>query len=362
VPSGQPAGLKTGRSIFMSVPVALLPVLAFLAILVMCDSFKLVPASMLARAIAAGAIAAVGTSFLHAWLVDAFAIDPVTLSRYIAPVTEETLKAAFVVYALTRRQIGFLVDASIVGFGIGAGFAVVENVEYLRHLEDPRIWVWIVRGFGTAILHATTTAIVAITAKSLADRAPSRGWLNLIPGWLLAIVLHSAYNHALVSPVLAAALLMLVLPVIVIVVFAESERKTREWVGDGLDLDIELLQLIKSSQFGSTRLGRYLGELRERFPGPVVADMFCLLQLDLELSIRAKGMLMAREAGLQSPPDPTLDAQLQERKYLTGTIGRTGLLALRPLQVTSDRDLWHHYLLQQEGEKRRWKQLIRKRW
>jgi RsiW-degrading membrane proteinase PrsW (M82 family) len=346
----------------MSIAVALLPVVAFLAILVMCDSFKLVPAGTLARAIVAGGLAAVGASYLHAWLADAFAIDAVTMSRYVAPITEETLKAAFVVYALARRQIGFLVDASIVGFAIGAGFAVVENIEYLRHLEDPRIWVWIVRGFGTAILHATTTAVIAIAAKSLADRAPGRGWLNLVPGWLIAIALHSAYNHALVSPVLAAAVLMLVLPIIVITVFADSERKTREWVGDGLDLDVELLQLIKSSHFGSTRLGRYLTELRDRFPGPIVADMFCLLQLDLELSIRAKGMLMAREAGLESPPDPTLDAQLEERIYLTGQIGRTGLLALRPLQVTSDRDLWHHYLLQQAGEKRRWKRLIRKRW
>jgi RsiW-degrading membrane proteinase PrsW (M82 family) len=344
------------------IAVSLLPVLAFLAILVMCDSFKLVPASMLMRAIVAGAIAALGTSYLHAWLFEITGLGTPTFSRYIAPLTEETLKALFVVYALKRGQVGFLVDAAIVGFAIGAGFAVVENIEYLRHLEDSRIWVWIVRGFGTAILHATTTAVIAIVAKSLADRSPERGWLNLIPGWLLAVALHSAYNHALVSPVLAAALLMLVLPVIVMTVFAQSERKTREWVGDGLDLDMELLQLVKSSHFGATRLGRYLNELRDRFPGPVVADMFCLLQLDLELSIRAKGMLMAREAGLQSPPDPTLDARLEERRYLTKTIGRTGRLALRPLQVTSDRDLWHHYLLQQAGEKRRWRQLIRRRW
>lgn len=346
----------------MSVAIALLPVLAFLAVLILCDSFKLVPTTMLARAIGAGAIAALATSWLHAWLLDVTGLDIVTFSRYIAPISEETLKALFVIWALKRGQIGFLVDAAIVGFAIGAGFAVVENIEYLRHLEDTRIWVWIVRGFGTAVLHATTTAVVAIAAKSLTDRMPERGWVMVIPGWIAAVVLHSLYNHALVSPLLAALLLLLVLPIVVMTVFGASERKTREWVGDGLDLDVELLQLIKSSHFGSTRLGRYLKELRERFPGPIVADMFCLLQLDLELSIRAKGMLMAREAGLESPPDPTLDAQLEERTYLTNQIGRTGLLALRPLQVTSDRDLWHHYLLQQAGEKRRWRQLIRRRW
>jgi hypothetical protein len=144
-------------------------------------------------------------------------------------------------------------------------------------------------------------------------------------------------------------MLMLLLPLLVMVVFARSERKTREWVGDGLDLDVELLQLIKSSQFGNTRLGRYLKELRTRFPGPVVADMFCLLQLDLELSIRAKGLLMAREAGLEPPPDPSIADRLTEREYLNKTIGPTGRLALRPLQVTSDRDEWHQYLLREAG-------------
>ena len=141
--------------------------------------------------------------------------------------------------------------------------------------------------------------------------------------------------------------MMILLPPIVIAVFDRSERITREWVGDGLDLDIELLQLVKSSHFGNTRLGRYLNELKSRFSGPIVADMFCLLQLDLELSIRARGMLMAREEGLDVPADEALRAQLDERAYLEKSIGRTGLLALRPLQVTSERDDWHQFLLRQ---------------
>jgi len=137
----------------------------------------------------------------------------------------------------------------------------------------------------------------------------------------------------------------------VMAVFARSEKMTREWVGDGLDLDVELLALIRSSHFGSTRLGRYLSELTARVPGPIVADMFCLLQLDLELSIRAKGMLMAREAGLEVPIDDDLRAKLAERAYLHRAIGATGLLALRPLQTTSDRDDWHRYLLRHAGRR-----------
>ncbi len=300
---------------------------------------------MFVRALVAGILAAIAASVLQTWMVTSLHLDSLTLTRYIAPVTEEALKMAFVLWALFRRQIGFLVDAAIVGFAIGAGFAVVENIQYLQHLPQGNVWIWIVRGFGTAILHALTTAIVAIGARALLDRRPDRPWLAVGPPWIAAVLLHALFNHALVSPLLAAAVVMLVLPLVVLLVFTISEQKTREWVGAGLDLDVELLQLVKSSEFSGTRFGRYLGELRSRFPGPVVADMFCLLQLDLELAIRAKGLLMAREAGLSLPVDDALRARLAERAYLEKAIGRTGLLALRPLQVTSDFDRWHRHLL-----------------
>ena len=120
-----------------------------------------------------------------------------------------------------------------------------------------------------------------------------------MPGALAAVALHGLYNQFVFPPVVATLLLLIVLPPVLLGVFTRSERATREWMGDGLDLDVELLRLVLSEDFGQTRLGRYLTELRARFPGPVVADMFCLMRLELELGIRAKGMLMAREAVLE---------------------------------------------------------------
>ena len=172
---------------FLTSLVAFLPVLSFLLLLIVFDSFKLVPTSMFVRALAAGVLAALAAALLHAGLLAVFPLDARTVARYVSPVTEEALKMLFVLWALFRRQIGFLVDAAIVGFAIGAGFAVVENIDYLRHLPDRAIWLWIVRGFGTAILHAFTTAIIAIGAKAALDRRPERPWLAVIPPWMRCI-------------------------------------------------------------------------------------------------------------------------------------------------------------------------------
>ena len=74
--------------------------------------------------------------------------------------------------------------------------------------------------------------------------------------------------------------------------------------------------------------------------------MYCLLRLELELSVQARAFVMAREAGLELRADDDLAASLAEREYLQQSIGRTGLLALRPLQVTGLRDRWHRHVLQ----------------
>ncbi len=96
-------------------------------------------------------------------------------------------------------------------------------------------------------------------------------------------------------------------------------------------------------------MGRYLLSLRSRFEGPVVADMMCLLRVHLELSIRAKGVLMAREAGLPIEVGEDVRANLNELRYLERSIGPTGRLALQPMLQTSSRHLWQIYMLETEG-------------
>jgi len=334
----------------ISIVASLLPVLVFLAVLLLMDSFKLVPFRAVSVALLAGALSALAALAFHSWLLAETGLSTRVLTRYVAPVTEEVIKAVYVVIVLRRRRLGFLVDAALVGFSVGTGFALVENLEYLRTVNDERFILWLVRGFGPAILHGAMTALFAILVKSLSDRYPARGVLVVPAALALPVVIHSVFNHFPMPPVVATCVLLILVPAVVTFVFERSERATREWVGEGLDLDVELLNLVTSPDFGRTRLGKYLGELKERFPGPVVADMFCLLRVELELAIRAKGMLMAREAGLDLPADPDVRARLRELRFLQGSIGPTGLLALKPLRVTSHRDDWHTYLLEQAGE------------
>lgn len=328
----------------VSLVAGFLPVVLFLLGLVAMDSYRLVTRRAVAGSIAWGALAAALAFTVHRLLLEGVAIDPAVLRRYVAPAIEEPLKAALVVTLIARARVGFLVDAGIHGFAAGTGFALVENAWYAHALGDAGPWLWVLRGLGTAVLHGSTTAIVAITTRTLADRhvpwAPA-----MLPGLVLAFAVHSAYNHLALNPLLATAFVLLAAPVVMLVAFAVSERATRDWVGHGLDRDADLLELIHSGAIEHTPAGEYLTSLRARFPGTLVADMLCLLEIRLELAMRVKGLLIAREAGLDLAPDPGVADNLRELGFLERSIGATGRLAMRPL-LPEGRERWQIRLLE----------------
>ena len=333
--------------VLFSLAVGFLPVLLFLGALILMDSYKLVSRRSVLQAIGAGCLAAGAALIANRAALDGLGLDPLILKRYAAPLLEEILKAGFVVFLIRRHRVGFMVDAGIQGFAVGAGFALVENVYYAGTLGSFQPLLWIVRGLGTAIMHGSATAMVAVISKDLTDRHDSRALREFLPGLLLAFGVHSFFNHLVLNPLLTTALLLLIMPLLLLAAFERSEKSTALWLGSNLDSDVELLELILSEQMADSRVGRYLDSLRARFPGPVVADMFCLLRIYLELSLSAKGILLARSAGIRIPPDAHVRANFAELRFLERSIGPTGKLAILPFMRTSSRELWQLTMLEQ---------------
>ena len=231
------------------------------------------------------------------------------------------------------------------GFAVGAGFALIENLYFLQFLPETTVAVWIVRGFGTAIMHGGATAIFAVAGRALMSQKKDRGIVAFFPGLLIAIVTHSIFNHFPLSPILTTIGVLAVLPILMAVVFQQSEKSVEEWLDVGFDADSELLELINSGELSGSRVGQYLHSLKEKFDGAIVADLLCYLRLHVELALRAKGLLMMRESGFQNAPGAETRAKLEEMKYLEMSIGATGKLAIRPFLQMSRKDLWQFYML-----------------
>jgi RsiW-degrading membrane proteinase PrsW (M82 family) len=327
-------------------PVGLLPVLMFLLALVYLDSYKLVGLKAVLWVILAGGLMTIASYFLHDFLLQRTGIEFSAFTRYVSPVTEEFLKALIIVYLFRSHRIGFLVDSAIMGFAVGAGFAVLENLYYLYSADGSHVVVWIVRGFGTAIMHGGVTAIFAIVSQTLTERNMNINPLRYLPGLAIAIALHSLFNHFVLPPVLMTASILILLPPVLYLVFKRSAEHMHEWLELDFDADALLLEQINAGEFPETKIGRFLNDLRSRFEGHVVVDMLCYLRLYTELALRAKGLLLMRENGLEVEVGERTQEKFAELEYLEQSIGKTGLLAMRPFLHMTRKDLWQLYVLE----------------
>lgn len=326
-------------------PVGLLPVLIFLVILVYMDSYKLVSLRSVLAVIAVGGLVALAAMFVNGQLLNTLDIPFLSYARYVAPVVEESMKALVIVYLFRSNRIGFLVDSAIMGFAVGAGFALVENFQYLQIQPNASFAVWIVRGFGTAIMHGGVVAIFAIMSQALTERQLKINPLYYLPGLAVAIFLHSIFNHFLVAPVLQTIGTLFILPPLLQLVFHRSSVALHDWLELDFDADADLITMIESGEFSESKIGRFLEDLRGKFEGPIVVDMLCYLRVYTELAIRAKAALIARENGLDLPVGERTREKFEELHYLEKSIGKTGCLAMKPFLQIERKDLWQMHVI-----------------
>jgi RsiW-degrading membrane proteinase PrsW (M82 family) len=338
--------------------ISLIPVLAFLAALIYSDSFKLVKRSLALQALLSGIIAAAISYVINTYLLASLIIQTTTYTYYISPVIEETLKASFIIYLIAKQKTGFMIDAAIYGFAVGAGFALLENIYYLNAIDQPNLIVWFIRGFGTAVMHGGTTAIFAILTKNISDRKNEFKLYQILPkpvftvlyhifpGLLFAAALHSFFNRFVLSPVILTVMQLIILPLIIVYVFYRSENILKNWLESGLDTDVELLEQINEGKLSESHVGQYLTSLQNNFSPDIIVDMIAYIRNHIELSIEAKGVLLLKKAGVPVIVDEDTRDKFKELKYLEKSIGQTGKLAISPILHTSTRDLWQLYMLE----------------
>ncbi len=258
----------------------------------------------------------------------------------MAPLIEEVLKAAYVLWLIRTARVGFMVDAAICGFAVGAGFSLIENIYYIRALAESSLSVWTLRGFGTAIMHGGTTAIVSVVAIGVPDSTGRKQAIRFSPGLGLAVAIHMAWNFGLMTPLESSLIALLGLPILFVAVFARSERDLKRWMGLRLDHDLELLKIVREGIYGESRTARYLLSLQTLLAPEMRVNVFRLLELSAELSGFAKGNMIRVASGMPALSDPTIVLKMRELRELEKRVGPAGLRALAPLRTRSARDLW----------------------
>ncbi|MDH3789599.1 MAG: PrsW family intramembrane metalloprotease, partial [Xanthomonadales bacterium] len=162
--------------------IALLPVIVLVIVLYRLDSHRLLGTNFMLRIFFAGALSALACYWINGFVLENIALDFSRYTRFVAPMVEELVKASIIIFLFRTHRIGFLIDAGILGFTVGAGFSFIENIYYLHFASDAHYGVWAVRGFGTAIMHGGATALFAIIAQTMTERHRQMNPLLYVPG------------------------------------------------------------------------------------------------------------------------------------------------------------------------------------
>ncbi len=334
--------------------VACLPVVVCLAVFVTMDVFKLMKPWEIIELIAGGGALAVAAYVANGGALDLFPIKFDLYTQLGAPIVEETLKALLVVALFAFNRVGYLVDAAITGFAIGAGFSLVENLFFLRHFADANMGVWLVRGFGTAIMHGGATAIMASLSQLLfsprlrlqADRFRFNPLLFL-PGIAVAILLHGGFNHFGHAPVAAMAAVAGAVPAVLFGIFAIGETYAHRWLAQDEAAHLNLLAEMDNGAFAASAEGKAIGALAARL-GPDANELHEYVRIHVELVVRAEATLLAYEAHEAAALDTAIRASFERLHVLEKSLGRAVVLAVRTHLRFSRNDLWELHELEED--------------
>jgi RsiW-degrading membrane proteinase PrsW (M82 family) len=328
---------------------SLAPVLLYLAGLLYIDSFKLVRMSTIFSVLFMGMLTAVTAYFLSGVVIDSLHLDFSTYSKFYAPFVEEGLKALAIVWLFSRNRIGFMVDAAILGFAVGAGFSVLENVYYAYIFPEASIGVWIIRGFGTALMHGGVAAVFAVSAQTLRERHAHSGIAAYLPGFLAAAAIHSIFNQFIDYPAYSAAATILALPLALLFLFDKSEHKVHDWLVHDYESHEHLLEDIENGKFAQSEAGRFINALANRYSRSVVADIFAYIKLHTELVLRAEKLLLAKENGTPAGPEKPAADSFKQLHFLEKKIGRTAMLTVWPHLQFTRQELWELHQLETQN-------------
>lgn len=337
--------------------IAIAPVLVLLFVFDRLDVFNLITMRFIGILLACGgALAAL--SWLANWSVmDGFPIGLTSYSRYVAPAIEEPLKAVPIIVLYATNRIGFKLDAAIAGFAVGAGFSVVENLWYLAMIEDANVSAWLVRGFGTAVMHGGATALFAVVSHEFTERQVTVAAANyqfnplpFVPGLLAAMAVHSAFNHFPHQPILIMAATMLLIPLTLFLTLTRSEKATQAWLKSDEAAHRKMLDEFRSGHFAESDAGKAIKSAVAHYGDAAAGSALAYAEAKMELVLRAEELIHASQAGAAVEIGAAEKEKFAALDALEHKLGKAAAAAINARLGFTRNDLWELSRLRARAE------------
>jgi hypothetical protein len=294
-----------------------------------------------------GGLGAVAAYPLSGRLLDTLPIGFSLYSRFVAPWIEEAIKAIIMIVLFRMNRIGYKLDAVISGFAIGAGFSVVENIVYLTIFPNYATGTWLVRGFGTAIMHGTTLAVLAAIAHEFAERETREAasdfdfsLLWFVPGYGVAVALHMAFNQFPDRPLIAMLGSVIIAPIALVAILGFGTAEADRWLKSECAEHRAQVEALRAGKWPKGPSGQKIAALAERLDPESVNRIRRYWELQAWLVAEAEETMIEEEEGDAVFDPAQIRAAIAELDGLKRALGRSTYAAVQALLPFSRNDYW----------------------
>lgn len=275
--------------------------------------------------------------------------------RLIAPIIEEILKAAMLLYLIRRPEFRYFVDGAIYGFCVGIGFAVMENYFYIANSGNAALSLAISRVLSTSLMHAMASALMGIALGRL-RRATGRSATFLpIAGIIVAIAVHVLYNNIVNTIDQQIILLLLAVSFGVggaafigaLIQQGLNAEKKRFGESLGLSSDVSAGERMAIQRLGGSGIESMLADLQNSLGEENVMLMRRLLITQANIGILRNNLSGANVSPrLRKAWEDEIAERQAEFQQIRKELGRTVMTFMKSLFPSEDESLWN--LVQQE--------------
>ncbi|MCC6802520.1 MAG: PrsW family intramembrane metalloprotease [Anaerolineae bacterium] len=273
------------------------------------------------------------------------ALGDAAVASLTAPVVEEVLKALVLVYCMRRASFYYFVDGAVYGFGVGVGFAMIENFAYVS--GTPSVSLAVVRVLSTSLMHAMASGVVGISLGRL--RRTRRTVMPLL-GIVAAVAIHVAYNHvvntltglplALVAITIGVGGAALIGLQILYGLRHEKAQFTRTL---GIHNDVSAGERQAIQRLGGTSIETILRGLGATFGEDNVALIRRLLITEANIGILQNNLSSSTVSPrLRDAWEAEIAQRQAESRDLRAVLGRSVLAYLSSVFPAHDRDMWEY--------------------
>lgn len=282
---------------------------------------------------------------INPWVQSSTGLEWDQIVRFVAPVVEELLKAAILIWLVNRADFNYVVDGALYGFGAGIGFAIIENLEYIQRASaEVALILAIARVFSTNLMHATSSGLIGTAlAFHRGDKNKTRGFLVILGGYFIAILFHGVFNAMVNSSVLLAFAISygVIGAGLIWLVIRKGMTAQKEWVGEKLGMEDRVTKEETRAVTGiDTMVETLITPFKERFGDEKVALVRDLMYKQAEMGIKRKLMDVTPSPTKRKEVEEIIQKLYKEMEILRKQIGMYPMMFVREVYLGQEIQLW----------------------